>query len=71
MIPGKTPRQTIMLNANQIKVEETQKVVLLDRLTFKDYVDILCSNTNYKLHALGRIRKYLALEKQSCHTTHL
>ena len=41
MIPSKTPRQTIMLNANQIKVEETQKVVLLDRLTFKDHVDIL------------------------------
>ena len=71
MIPSKTPRQTIMLNANQIKVEETQKVVLLDRLTFKDHVDILCSNTNYKLHALGRIRKYLTLEEQSCYTTHL
>ena len=68
MILGKTPRRTIMPNVNQIKVEKSQKVVLLgltihNRLTFKDHVDILCSNTNYKLHALGRIRKYLNLEK--------
>ena len=41
-----------MLNINQIKVEESQKVVLLglnidNRLTFKDYVDMLSSTTNY------------------------
>ena len=52
MILVKTTRQHIMLNINQIKVEESQKVVLLglnidNRLTFKDYVDMLSSTTNY------------------------
>ena len=69
MILGKTPRQPIILNMNHIKVEESQNVVLLvltidNRLTFKDHVDMLCSTTNYKLHALRR-------KKQSCYATHL
>ena len=68
MILGKTPRQLNMLNINQIKVEESQKVVLLgltinNRLTFKNHVDMLCSTANYELHALRKIRKYLTLEK--------
>ena len=68
MILGKTPRQPIILNINQIKVDKSQKVVLLgltidNRLTFKDHVDMLCSTANYKLHALRRIRKYLTVEK--------
>ena len=68
MILGKTPRQPIILNINQMKVDKSQKVVLLgltidNRLTFKDHVDMLCSTANYKLHALRRIRKYLTLEK--------
>ena len=51
IILGKTPRQPINLNINQIKVEESQKVVLLgltidNQLTFKDHVDMLCSTTN-------------------------
>ena len=29
MILGKTPRQPIILNINQMKIEESQKVVLL------------------------------------------
>ena len=29
MILGKTPRQTIMPNMNQLKIEESQNVVLL------------------------------------------
>ena len=75
MILGKTPRQLIILNINQIKVEESQKVVLLglridNRLTFKNHVDMLCSTANYKHHALRRIRKYLTVGK-SCYTTHL
>ena len=68
MTLGKTPRQPIILNINQIKVEKSQTIVLLgltidNRLTFKDHVDMLCSTANYKLHALRRIRKYLTLEK--------
>ena len=76
MILGKTPRQPVILNINQIKVEESQKIILLgltidNRLTFKDHVDMLCSTANYKLHALRRIRKYLTVEKTNCYTTHL
>ena len=45
MILCKTPRQSVMLNINQIKVKESQKVVLLgltidNRLTFKDHDDM-------------------------------
>ena len=57
-----------MLNINQTKVKESEKVVLLgltidNQLTFKDHVDTLHSTANYKLHALRRIRKYQTLEK--------
>ena len=62
------PRQPIMLSVNQIKVEESQKVVLLgltidNRLAFKGHVEMLCSIANYKLHALRRIKKYPTLGK--------
>ena len=68
MIIGKMPRQLIILNTIQIKVKESQKLVLLgvttdNRLTFKDHVDMLFSTVNYKLHALRRTRKYLSLDK--------
>ena len=70
MIRGKTPRQPIMINIKQMKIEESQKVVLLgltidNRLTFKNHVDMLCRTANYKLHALRRINKYLTLEKSA------
>ena len=48
MILGKTPREPILLD---------------NRLTFKDHVDMLRRTANYKLHALRRIRKYLTVEK--------
>ena len=56
MILGKTPKQSIILNINQIKVEESQIVVLVgltidNGLTSKDHVDMLCSTANYKLRA--------------------
>ena len=43
----KTPKQSIVLNTNQIKIEESQKVVLtglaIDNwLTFKDQIDMIC-----------------------------
>ena len=68
IILGKTPRQPIKLSINQIKVKESQKVVLLDltidnRLIFKDHVNMFCSTDNYKLHALKKIRKHLTLKK--------
>ena len=68
MIFVKMPRQPIILNINQMKIEESQKVVLLgltiyNRLTVKDHVDMLCGTANYKLHALRRIKKYLTVKK--------
>ena len=69
MILGKSTRQTIMLNINNIKIRESQNVELLclaigNQLTFiKDCITMLCCRANYKLHALRRIRKYLTLEK--------
>ena len=38
-------------------------LVIDNRLTFKDHINMLCQRANYKLHALRRIRKYLTLEK--------
>ena len=68
MILGKGTRQTITLNINNIKIRESQNVELLgliidNRLTFKDHINMLCQRANYKLHALRRRRKYLTLEK--------
>ena len=68
MILGKSTRQTIILNINNIKIRESQNVELLglkidNRLTFIDHINMLCRRASYKLHALGRIRKYLTLEK--------
>ena len=68
MILGKGTRQTITLNINNIKIRESQNVELLgliidNRRTFKDHINMLCQRANCKLHALRRIRKYLTLEK--------
>ena len=66
-ILGKTPRQLIIRNINQIKVEESQKVVLLgltidNRLIFKDHVDMLCSTATYKLmHTLKKANLIMRL----------
>ena len=54
MIIGKTPRQPIIFNINQIKRKESQKVVQMGVITdnwsyFKDHIDILCSTANYGL----------------------
>ena len=64
MILGKSTRQTIIPNINNIKIRESQNVELLglkidNRLTFKDHINMFCRRASYKLHALGRIRKYL------------
>ena len=33
------------------------------KLTFKQHIENLCPKAQYKLHALRRIRKFLAIEK--------
>ena len=68
MILGKGSRLSVILNINNIKIRELQKVMLLgltidNCLTFKDHIDALCRNASYKLHALRRIRKYLTPDK--------
>ena len=47
MILGKSTRNTIILNINNLKIRESQNVELLDltidnRLTFKYHINMLC-----------------------------
>ena len=64
MILGKSTRQTIILNINNIKIRESQNGLTIDnRLTFKDHINMLCRRASYKLHTLRRTRKYLTLER--------
>ena len=76
MILGKSTRQSIILNINNIKINEFSSVVLLgftidNLLTFKDHINILCCRARFKLHALRRIRKYLTTDKAKLSTMHL
>ena len=55
------------LMINSIKVEASDDVLLLGitidkKLTFKQHIENLCRKEQYKLHALRRIRKVLAIE---------
>ena len=68
MILGKGSRLHIILNINNIKIQESQKVILLgltidNCFTFKDHIDTLCRTASCKLHALQRIKKYLTTDK--------
>ena len=68
MILGKSTRQSIILNINNLKIRESSSVVLLgltidNRLTFKDHISILLRRASFKLHTLRRIRKYLTAVK--------
>ena len=52
-------------NLLQIPLDEVELLGLtIDKeLNFSKHIDKLCRNTQYKLHALKRIRKYLSLGK--------
>ena len=68
IILGKGSRLPVILNINNIKIRESQKVILLglttdNFLTFKDHIDTLCQKACYELHAFRRIRKYLTPDK--------
>ena len=68
MILQKSPRSKYCLTIGPINVKESNHVELLGitidkHLDFQKYIENLCSNANYKLHALRRIKKYLAVEK--------
>ena len=60
--------QSRCLTIGPINVKESDHVELLiitiDKyLDFKNHIENLCWNANYKLHALRRMRKCLAVEK--------
>ena len=52
-------------NLLQIPLDEVELLGLTigKELNFSKHIDKLCRNTQYKLHALKRIRKYLSLGK--------
>ena len=59
MILGKSTRQSIILNVNNIKIRESSSVVLLvltidNRLNFKVHINILCRRATFKLYALKK-----------------
>ena len=66
MIQGS--RLPVILNINNMKINESQKVRLLGLtidicLTFKDYIDVLFRKASDKLHPLQRIKKCLTSDK--------
>ena len=68
MILRKGSRLPVILKINNIKIRESQKVILLgfaidNCLAFKDHIATLCRKASYKLHVLRRIRKYLTPDK--------
>ena len=68
MILGDTSHHTHVLKINSIKVEASDDVLLLritidKKLTFKQHDENLCRKTQYKLHALRRIRNFFTIEK--------
>ena len=51
------------INAKESDHEELSGITIDKHLDFKKHIVNLCWNANYKLHALRRIRNYLAVEK--------
>ena len=51
------------VNVNESDHVELFGITIDKHLHFKNNIDNLWLNTNYKLHALKRMRKYLAVEK--------
>ena len=68
MVLQKSLRSENCLTIGPINVKESDHEELLGttidkHLDFKNHIENLCWNANYKLHALRRMRKYLAVEK--------
>ena len=51
------------INVNKSDHEELLGITLGKHLDFIKHIENLCWNVNYKLHALRRLKKYLATEK--------
>ena len=68
MVLGTKEADSFVLNIDKNKIESSTKVTLLGvkidkQLKLKSHFEELCRKAAYKLHALHRIRKYLAVEK--------
>ena len=52
MILGKSTRESVILNINNIKIKESSSLVLLgltvdNRLSFKDHINLLCRRASF------------------------
>ena len=62
MILGNDSKLPVILNINNIKIRESQKVILLglaidNCLTFKDHIDTSCRNASYKASFFAKNKK--------------
>ena len=55
--------QNIALQSGQLILKNQIICVTGKNFKFKKHIENLCRNSNYKLHALMCIRKYLTVEK--------
>ena len=68
MILGTNENDSFVLNIGKNKIKSSSEVKFLgikidQKPKFKSDIEGLCQKTCYKLHALGRIRKYLTVKK--------
>ena len=68
MVLGNKDERSFDIHINNVKIKNPNEVTLLEikidkNLTFKKHIRELCRRASYKLHTLGRIRKYLTVEK--------
>ena len=68
MIMGKRSTSNETLNINSININESSSVKLLgitldNSLKFSNHIDNICRTSNFKLHALRRIRNEISQEK--------
>ena len=68
MVLGTKENDSSILNIGKNKIKNSTEVTLLGvkidkQLKFKSHIEELYRKAAYKLHALRRIRKYLAVEK--------
>ena len=68
MVLGSKDERSFNIHINNVQIKNSNEVTLLGikidkNLTFKKHISELCRRASYKLHTLGRIRKYLTVEK--------
>lgn len=68
MILQRESRPNVALKVNSLIIKKSARVISLglttgNHLTFEEHTNFRCQTANYKVHALLRIKKYLALVK--------